>query len=76
MAEAESGRATTAVAGMRGRNNVMEAHPEIVARLRQHCDAWWDDVTPLLVNEDAWETAPEVNPFREQYEMQTGTTDR
>ncbi len=50
------------------RSDVKEAHPEIVAQLQQHYDTWWDEITPLLVNEDAWKTAPAMNPFREQYE--------
>lgn len=47
-------------------------HPEIVRELSAAYDTWWEEVVPCLVNEDAWKTAPAVNPFREQYEKQFG----
>lgn len=48
--------------------DVAGEHPEIVREFVAAYDKWWDEVVPLLVNEDAWKTAPAVNPFREQYE--------
>jgi arylsulfatase len=51
-------------------NDIAEAHSEIVSQLSLAYDKWWDEVVPCLVNEDAWKTAPAVNPFREQYEKQ------
>jgi arylsulfatase len=47
------------------KQNVIERHPEIVERLRAEYDKWWNDVQPLLVNENA--KGPEVNPFKELY---------
>ncbi len=44
--------------------------PERVAELTREFDAWWESVQPGLVNEDAYRTAPAVNPFRELYEAQ------
>lgn len=52
--------------------DVSEAHPEIVRQLTTAYDKWWDEIVPSLVNEDAWKTAPAVNPFREQYYKQFG----
>ena len=53
--------------------DVSAAHPEVVKQLTATYDNWWDEVTPCLVNEDAWKTAPAVNPFREQYIKQFGS---
>jgi arylsulfatase A-like enzyme len=50
--------------------NVIDRHPQVVARLRAAYDVWWDDVQPLLVNEDA--VGPKVNPFKEAYWKQFG----
>ncbi len=45
--------------------NVIDKHPEVVANLRAAYDKWWDEVQPLLVNEDA--VGPKINPFKELY---------
>jgi arylsulfatase A-like enzyme len=29
-------------------HNVAEAHPEIVARMREHYEKWWDDIEPTV----------------------------
>jgi arylsulfatase len=50
--------------------NIAGAHPEVVQQLTADYDKWWNEVQPYLVNEDAWKTAPTVNPFKEQYERQ------
>lgn len=50
--------------------NVIEQHPEVVAKLRAAYDTWWDEVQPLLVNEDA--IGPAVNPYKELYWKQFG----
>jgi len=50
--------------------NVIEQHPDAVARLRGAYDQWWLDVQPLLVNEDV--TGPKVNPFKALYWKQFG----
>jgi len=50
--------------------NVIDAHPDEVARLRAAYDQWWSDAQPLLVNEDA--VGPKINPFKERYWKQFG----
>lgn len=50
--------------------NVIEDHPEIVARLRAEYETWWTSVLPSLVNENA--VGPEVNPYKEWYWRQFG----
>lgn len=50
--------------------NVLEKHPEVVAKLRAAYDKWWDETLPLMVNEDA--VGPKVNPFKELYWKQFG----
>ena len=47
------------------KNNVIDEHPEVVAQLRKTYDAWWDEVLPLMENEDL--DGPKVNPFHELY---------
>jgi arylsulfatase A-like enzyme len=54
------------------KTNVAEAHPDVVARLRQDYEAWWRDVLPRLENEDA--VGPKVNPYKEWFEKQFGAT--
>ena len=41
-------------------SNVIADHPEEVAKLRAAYDRWWNDVQPLLVNEDV--VGPEDEP--------------
>jgi len=53
-------------------SNIAAAHPDIVARLTQNYDQWWTQTLPELVNEDAYKTAPRVNPFRALYFKQFG----
>lgn len=50
--------------------NVIEEHPQVVATLRAAYDQWWNEVQPLLVNENA--TGPAINPFQELYYKQFG----
>jgi len=50
--------------------NILEEHPDEVAKLRAAYDKWWEDVQPMLVNEDA--VGPAVNPFKELYWKQFG----
>ena len=52
--------------------NVADHKPEVVKRLSADYDRWWVDVQPFLVNEDAYTTAPKVNPFKEEYCKQVG----
>ena len=50
--------------------NVIDAHPDVVARLRSAYDAWWDSLPPLLVNEDA--VPPAENAFAVLFREQFG----
>jgi len=50
--------------------NVIDAHPDVVARLRAEYEAWWKAMLPGLVNEDA--VGPKVNPYKEWYWRQFG----
>ncbi len=54
------------------KRNVLDAHPEEVAKLRAAYDQWWQDIQPLLVNENA--PVPEINPYRTLYEKTLGAT--
>lgn len=48
--------------------NVIEDHPQVVARLRKAYDKWWAETLPLMVNENA-EYAP-AQPQAVRYEKQ------
>ena len=48
--------------------NVIDDHPDVVARFRKAYDQWWADTLPLMVNEDA-PFAPE-QPQAARYEKQ------
>jgi arylsulfatase A-like enzyme len=50
--------------------NVIAEHPEEVAKLRAAYDQWWNEVQPLLINENV--TGPKINPFKELYWKQFG----
>jgi arylsulfatase len=50
--------------------NVIDQYPDEVAKLRAAYDRWWDEVQPLLVNEEA--VGPEINPFKALYWKQFG----
>jgi arylsulfatase A-like enzyme len=51
--------------------NVIDEHPEVVAKLRASYEQWWTEVKPLLVNEDV-AIIPKINPFQELYYKQFG----
>jgi arylsulfatase A-like enzyme len=51
--------------------NVIADHPEIVAKLRAAYDQWWNDVQPLLVNEQVTDI-PNINPLKALYWKQFG----
>lgn len=51
--------------------NVIERYPEEVAKLRAAYDRWWNDVQPLLVNENVTDI-PGINPYQERYYKQFG----
>jgi len=48
-------------------HNIAARHPDIVKQLKVAYDRWWEHIQPYLVNEDAFKTAPAVNPFKQQY---------
>ncbi len=48
--------------------DVSGKHPEVVAGLREAYDAWWSEVRPLMVNEDA--SLDTGKPFADQFEKQ------
>ena len=50
------------------KTNVLSEHPEVVAKLREHYDKWWEETVPLMVNEDA-PNAPE-QPQTVRYDKQ------
>ena len=50
--------------------NVIDRHPDVVAKMRDAYDRWWDEVLPCMVNEDVF--GPKVNPFKQRYWQQFG----
>ncbi len=52
--------------------NLAAERTEVVARLDKAYDAWWSSIQPGLENEQAYKTAPKVNPFRAWYLQQYG----
>ena len=52
------------------KTNVISDHPEVVTKLRATYDQWWQDIQPLMVNENV--TGPKINPFQELYFQQFG----
>ena len=55
----------------RGENTDIAAErKEVVGNLDKAYDAWWAEILPCLDNEQAYKTAPKVNPFKEQYRKQ------
>lgn len=51
--------------------DVAAKNPQVVARLEQAYDKWWESALPLMVNEDA--VPPASNPFADLYAKQFGT---
>ena len=47
------------------RTHISDRHPDVIRELEAAYDRWWEQVVPLMENEDA--VGPEVNPFRRQY---------
>jgi uncharacterized protein YeaO (DUF488 family) len=58
------------------KNDVSTQHPDIVKKSSAAYDQWWQDVLPRLENEEAYKTAPKVNPFKEQYRKQFGSSEK
>ncbi len=53
-------------------HDIAATHPDIVTKLAASYDQWWDEVQPFLVNENAFKTAPKINPYKELYAQQFG----
>ena len=52
--------------------NVIEQHPEVAQKMLKAYDAWWEEVRPLMINEDAPLNTPK--PFHIRFEKQKKTT--
>lgn len=52
--------------------DISAQNPALVQKLDKAYDAWWQSVVPCLENEEAYKTAPKVNPFKTRYEKQFG----
>lgn len=50
--------------------NVISEHPEVAAELSAAYDKWWQEVQPMLVNENV--LGPAINPFQKLYYEQFG----
>jgi len=50
------------------KTNVIADHPEVAKKMLAAYDAWWDEIRPLLVNEDA--SLETGKPFQIQFEKQ------
>ena len=53
-------------------NDIAARQPDVVKQLAAAYDQWWANILPYLVNEDAYKTAPKVNPFKDEYWKQFG----
>ncbi|MDO6436193.1 arylsulfatase [Cyclobacterium sp. 1_MG-2023] len=54
------------------KNNIAEEQPELIAEMRAAYEAWWSDVRPLMVNENA--PLAKEKPFWVEYQKQVETT--
>ena len=50
------------------KENVIEVHPDVVAKMRAAYDVWWRDTRPLMVNEDT--PMSKTRPFHVRYHAQ------
>jgi arylsulfatase len=57
---------------IREQHNLADQHPDIVARLKQHYDAWWADIQPHLVNDHLTDVPATHKPFHDLYRQQLG----
>ena len=51
-------------------SNVISEYPEVAAKLSAAYNEWWQEVQPMLVNENV--VGPAINPFQELYYEQFG----
>jgi len=54
------------------KDDIADQHKDVVEKLDKAYDAWWSEVLPCLENEQAYKTAPKINPFKVQYRKQYG----
>ena len=52
--------------------DVSKQHPKVAAKMVSAFDQWWDEVRPMMVNEDASLDVPK--PFRELFKKQKAST--
>lgn len=52
--------------------DISAQNPALVQKVNAAYDSWWASVLPCLENEEAYKTAPKVNPFKTRYEKQFG----
>ena len=50
--------------------NVAKEHPEVVAKLQESYNQWWESTLPLMVNEGLAPVAPEDHHFNKLYKKQ------
>ncbi|MGB2011690.1 MAG: arylsulfatase [Akkermansiaceae bacterium] len=53
------------------KQNLFKAHPEVARKMLAAYDAWWDEVRPLMINEDA--SLEKEAPFIVDFELQKKT---
>jgi arylsulfatase A-like enzyme len=58
------------------KNDIGAQHSDLVEKMSAAYDEWWQRILPHLENEDAYKTAPKINPFKEEYWKQFGGTPR
>ncbi len=52
------------------KNDLAAQQPDVIKQLDATYDKWWQEVLPLMVNENA--DGPKVNPFKERFWKQFG----
>ena len=54
------------------KHDIASRQPAVLEKMSSAYDAWWQRVLPHLENEEAYKTAPKINPFKEEYWKQMG----
>ncbi len=49
-------------------SNIIDQHPELIAKMKAAYEKWWDEITPMLVNEDV--PYSKTRPFHELFYKQ------
>jgi arylsulfatase len=47
--------------------DIVSQQAEVAASMSDAYDRWWQETLPCLENEDAYKSAPAINPFKELY---------